>query len=197
MEERKNKSEVVRSRSTRPLMRHRLFRSRARKPQTSSAPEILKSPLRNAYRTPLFPPVVTQYYEAEVVSEYVIRGNAAILKCTIPSFVAEFVSVDSWVGGDGSTFKPSNDYGTTLLNPALFFCLLRPRPYSSSPSSRVAILDSISVNAESLEAPSLSLHRAPPYPAELGKSSKWHVVTIRFRRGPVWRQLYGGGNATG
>ncbi|XP_054003646.1 cell adhesion molecule Dscam2 isoform X1 [Hylaeus anthracinus] len=54
--------------------------------------------------------VVTQYYEAEVVSEYVIRGNAAILKCTIPSFVAEFVSVDSWVGSDGSTFKPSNDY---------------------------------------------------------------------------------------
>ncbi|OAD62724.1 Down syndrome cell adhesion molecule-like protein Dscam2, partial [Eufriesea mexicana] len=54
--------------------------------------------------------VVTQYYEAEVVSEYVIRGNAAILKCTIPSFVAEFVSVDSWVGSDGSTFKPTNDY---------------------------------------------------------------------------------------
>ncbi|KAI4500657.1 hypothetical protein M0802_004249, partial [Mischocyttarus mexicanus] len=56
--------------------------------------------------------VVTQYYEAEVVSEYVIRGNAAILKCTIPSFVAEFVSVESWVGSDGSTFRPSNDYGT-------------------------------------------------------------------------------------
>nr|XP_033326647.1 Down syndrome cell adhesion molecule-like protein Dscam2 isoform X16 [Megalopta genalis] len=63
--------------------------------------------------------VVTQYYEAEVVSEYVIRGNAAILKCTIPSFVAEFVSVDSWVGGDGSTFKPSNDYdGKYLVLPS-------------------------------------------------------------------------------
>jgi len=55
--------------------------------------------------------VVTQYYEAEVVSEYVIRGNAAILKCTIPSFVAEFVSVESWVGSDNSTFKASTDYG--------------------------------------------------------------------------------------
>ena len=53
-----------------------------------------------------------QYYEAEVVSEYVIRGNAAILKCTIPSFVAEFVSVDSWDGSDGSSYKPSTDYGT-------------------------------------------------------------------------------------
>ncbi|XP_043494219.1 Down syndrome cell adhesion molecule-like protein Dscam2 isoform X27 [Polistes fuscatus] len=63
--------------------------------------------------------VVTQYYEAEVVSEYVIRGNAAILKCTIPSFVAEFVSVESWVGSDGSTFRPSNDYdGKYLVLPS-------------------------------------------------------------------------------
>ncbi|XP_025268077.1 Down syndrome cell adhesion molecule-like protein Dscam2 isoform X17 [Camponotus floridanus] len=63
--------------------------------------------------------VVTQYYEAEVVSEYVIRGNAAILKCTIPSFVAEFVSVESWVGSDGSTFKPSTDYdGKYLVLPS-------------------------------------------------------------------------------
>ncbi|CAD6214604.1 GSCOCT00004135001.2-RA-CDS [Cotesia congregata] len=54
--------------------------------------------------------VVVQYYEAEVVSEYVIRGNAAILKCTIPSFVAEFVSVESWEGSDGSRYKPSTDY---------------------------------------------------------------------------------------
>ncbi|KAL7294787.1 hypothetical protein TKK_0011721 [Trichogramma kaykai] len=57
--------------------------------------------------------VVTQYYEAEVVSEYVIRGNAAILKCTIPSFVAEFVSVDSWEGSDGSSYKMSHDYVVT------------------------------------------------------------------------------------
>lgn len=63
---------------------------------------------------PLSFAVVTQYYEAEVVSEYVIRGNAAILKCTIPSFVAEFVSVESWVGSDGSTFKSSTDYGIAL-----------------------------------------------------------------------------------
>ncbi|KAK0077247.1 hypothetical protein PV325_004233 [Microctonus aethiopoides] len=54
--------------------------------------------------------VVVQYYEAEVVSEYVIRGNAAILKCTIPSFVAEFVSVETWEGSDGSKYKPSTDY---------------------------------------------------------------------------------------
>lgn len=60
--------------------------------------------------------VVTQYYEAEVVSEYVIRGNAAILKCTIPSFVAEFVSVASWEGSDGSSYEASFNYGTWSLS---------------------------------------------------------------------------------
>lgn len=55
--------------------------------------------------------VVNQYYEAEVVSEYVIRGNTAVLKCTIPSFVADFVKVEAWVGDDGSEFLPSSNFG--------------------------------------------------------------------------------------
>uniref|UniRef100_A0AAR5PN10 Down syndrome cell adhesion molecule-like protein Dscam2 n=1 Tax=Dendroctonus ponderosae TaxID=77166 RepID=A0AAR5PN10_DENPD len=44
--------------------------------------------------------VVNQYYEAEVVSEYVIRGNTAVIKCNIPSFVADFVRVEAWIGED-------------------------------------------------------------------------------------------------
>ncbi|KAJ4435738.1 hypothetical protein ANN_18355 [Periplaneta americana] len=54
--------------------------------------------------------VVNQYYEAEVVSEYVIRGNTAVLKCNIPSFVADFVKVESWVGSEGTVYLPSADY---------------------------------------------------------------------------------------
>ncbi|KOB76283.1 Dscam [Operophtera brumata] len=53
--------------------------------------------------------VVTQYYEAEVVSEYVIRGNAAILKCNIPSFVADFVKVEAWVDSDGGEYLLTDD----------------------------------------------------------------------------------------
>lgn len=56
--------------------------------------------------------MVTQYYEAEVVSEYVIRGNAAILKCNIPSFVADFVKVEAWVDSDGGEYLPTDDIGT-------------------------------------------------------------------------------------
>ncbi|XP_044018842.1 Down syndrome cell adhesion molecule-like protein Dscam2 isoform X44 [Aphidius gifuensis] len=63
--------------------------------------------------------VVVQYYEAEVVSEYCLKGNAAIIKCTIPSFVAEFVSVESWVGSDGSKYIASDDYdGKYLVLPS-------------------------------------------------------------------------------
>ena len=56
-------------------------------------------------------PVVAQEYSAEVMAEHVIRGNAAILKCFIPSFVSDFVGVESWVADDGYTYFPSNDFG--------------------------------------------------------------------------------------
>lgn len=41
--------------------------------------------------------VVSQAYDVKFWEEYVLRGNAAILKCQIPSFVAEYVSVNSWI----------------------------------------------------------------------------------------------------
>lgn len=59
--------------------------------------------------------VVNQYYEAEVVSEYVIKGNTAVLKCNIPSFVADFVKVEAWIGSDGSEFLPADTFGILLI----------------------------------------------------------------------------------
>lgn len=41
--------------------------------------------------------------------EYVMRGNSAILKCSIPSFVADFVHVVGWVDEEGHEFKPSSE----------------------------------------------------------------------------------------
>lgn len=59
--------------------------------------------------------VVQQQYESEVNNEYVIRGNSAIVKCSIPSFVADFVNVVSWHDESGSSFtiENSKDNGTT------------------------------------------------------------------------------------
>lgn len=54
--------------------------------------------------------VVHQFYQSEVNNEYVIRGNSAVLKCSIPSFVADFVSVVSWNDENG------NIYGSTEID---------------------------------------------------------------------------------
>lgn len=57
--------------------------------------------------------VVSQYYVTEAENEYVIRGNSAVMKCKIPSFVADFVQIDLWIADDGVTHKYSDDnYGT-------------------------------------------------------------------------------------
>lgn len=55
--------------------------------------------------------VVSQSYEAEADNEYVIRGNAAIMKCEVPSFVSDFVSVEMWTDSDGGTYYPGNNEG--------------------------------------------------------------------------------------
>lgn len=48
--------------------------------------------------------VVHQFYQSEVNNEYVIRGNSAVLRCSIPSFVADFVSVLSWQDENGNLY---------------------------------------------------------------------------------------------
>lgn len=48
--------------------------------------------------------MVVQNYVTEAENEYVIRGNTAIVKCKIPSFVADFVSVDAWIADNDTTF---------------------------------------------------------------------------------------------
>lgn len=56
---------------------------------------------------------MSQSYETDVNKEYAIRGNAAVLKCQIPSFVADFVSVISWHTDQGDEFYPGTNFGTS------------------------------------------------------------------------------------
>ena len=49
--------------------------------------------------------------------EYVMKGNAAILKCSIPSFVADFVHVVAWVDDDGKEYVASDNFtGSKNIN---------------------------------------------------------------------------------
>lgn len=57
---------------------------------------------------------MSQHYVTEAENEYVIRGNAAIIHCKIPSFVSDFVYVEAWLMDDGEIFTVNNtsNYGT-------------------------------------------------------------------------------------
>lgn len=59
---------------------------------------------------------MTQFYLTEAENEYVIRGNSAVMKCKIPSFVADFVQVDAWVADDGHVHSYNDaNYGIGCL----------------------------------------------------------------------------------
>ena len=53
--------------------------------------------------------VVSQAYVSGAHEVYVIVGNSALVKCEIPSFVSDFVSVVSWVDNEGNEFFSSKN----------------------------------------------------------------------------------------
>lgn len=52
---------------------------------------------------------MSQYYEAQVYDMFVIRGNTAIFKCSVPSFVSDYVYVESWEATNGEKYFTSNN----------------------------------------------------------------------------------------
>ncbi|XP_035788180.1 Down syndrome cell adhesion molecule-like protein Dscam2 isoform X36 [Anopheles albimanus] len=51
--------------------------------------------------------VIAQYYDVDVNKEYAIRGNAVLMKCQIPSYVADFVKIVSWHTDTNDSFYPN------------------------------------------------------------------------------------------
>ena len=41
---------------------------------------------------------------------YVIIGNSALLKCEVPSFVGDFVSVVNWIDSKGNEHFPTENH---------------------------------------------------------------------------------------
>ncbi|XP_047530775.1 Down syndrome cell adhesion molecule-like protein Dscam2 isoform X44 [Vanessa atalanta] len=63
--------------------------------------------------------VVAQQYDTDVNKEYVIMGNSIILKCQVPSFVADFIEVLSWHTDENEDFYPGENYeGKYLVLPS-------------------------------------------------------------------------------
>lgn len=78
---------------------------------TSSVKQIILLHGNVSYLWSFFKTVVTQSYEADASKEHVIRGNAAIIRCSIPSFNADFVNVISWHSDQDESYFPGTDYG--------------------------------------------------------------------------------------
>ncbi|XP_068899442.1 cell adhesion molecule Dscam1 isoform X36 [Tenebrio molitor] len=53
--------------------------------------------------------VVSQSYNANVMDESVLKGNTAIFKCHIPSFVSDYVYVVSWLQDDNNEIVTKDD----------------------------------------------------------------------------------------
>lgn len=60
--------------------------------------------------------VVNQYYEAQVHDVFVIKGNAAVFKCNVPSFVSDHLDIISWEDTAGNKFLPpsGSNYGKSF-----------------------------------------------------------------------------------
>ena len=56
--------------------------------------------------------MVKQYFEVQVYDVFVMRGNSAIFKCQIPSFVGDHVDILEWISTENQTFAHTKDYGT-------------------------------------------------------------------------------------
>lgn len=55
--------------------------------------------------------VVPQQYKAQVYDEFVVKGNTAVLRCHVPTFVRDYVIFESWTRGDDVTITSTTNKG--------------------------------------------------------------------------------------
>lgn len=65
--------------------------------------------------------VVNQRYDPEVQSLGGFLGNNVLMRCNVPSFVRDHVTVTSWLQEPAFNIYPSTMSGTPLILPYIFF----------------------------------------------------------------------------
>jgi len=58
--------------------------------------------------------VLKQHFIPQVYNDFVVRGNTAVLSCPLPSFVKEYVVVDSWIRNDDHILKITENKGNVF-----------------------------------------------------------------------------------
>lgn len=56
--------------------------------------------------------MAAQHYDTDINKEYVIRNNAAILKCVLPSYLSDYLTVVSWKIDDEEMTYNDQQYGS-------------------------------------------------------------------------------------
>lgn len=51
-------------------------------------------------------------------AEYVIRGNSGLLKCAFPSFLADYLLVDSWLVDDDAVITRTDHHESLGTSPS-------------------------------------------------------------------------------
>lgn len=79
--------------------------------------------------------------------EYVIKGNAAVLKCNIPSFVSDHVEIVEWIDTNGGIYTRDADTGIETIE-TLFVCyflVIFPLFCRTNPTTKILNLKSTSL----------------------------------------------------
>ncbi|CAL1264643.1 unnamed protein product [Larinioides sclopetarius] len=53
--------------------------------------------------------VMNQYYTPQILDGFEVKGNTAVLKCQLPFFVKEYVTIDSWIRNDGRILRSAEN----------------------------------------------------------------------------------------
>ncbi|XP_052129244.1 cell adhesion molecule Dscam2-like isoform X4 [Frankliniella occidentalis] len=122
--------------------------------------------------------VVLQDYVVQVFyNKNVVRGNTAILKCTIPSFVRDYITVISWLKDDSFNIYPSpkgeGKYHMLITGELLIRDVEEPDKYNSYQCRAVNRLTGATLLSAGKARLSVTEARAPIPPRPLEK-----VVTV-------------------
>lgn len=66
--------------------------------------------------------VVEQSYQLRVNDEFVLKGNTAVLKCIVPSFMGDFLEIIEWLSESGESFI-INHFDKGLCYTYIFKCM--------------------------------------------------------------------------
>ncbi len=72
---------------------------------------------------------VNQNYTTKAEDEYVIRGNDVLLKCKIPSFVSDYVTVEGWIDNEHNQILPQQIVDSKKISPNQATCNTKKKDF--------------------------------------------------------------------